>query len=387
MTCVCRFPVPFLAQDAHLEEEDLVEAQAFTRRPQFFLRIGEVHLQERFAERHDLRRRSDALGQGIDHTGSPVFHHLLHQAPQPLLGDALGQSVDRDDAVGAQVLDVDRLDVGVVHDQAAQILVDLARYRDRVARLVAVRHPWLVEEGQTQTAGPIADNGLDDRGFAAANGPGVDGLHCADHGDMFAVGQVLDRLELGIIVVAARVVVEHIPERVHSQPGEGGCVPRPHTLEDGQFRVERGRRGGCYCAGHVLGTRRRHTITLLVLRWLSSRLLGSSFVTMVRRLDWWRGRRRLLPRFDRSAVARLGSLRGFGIGFADAFPQTSQHIGPGLGAQPIVGAESLHDGLNDFLLNSIRSSIPFPVLQHFSQSTDDGAVAVSVLVFETEKFT
>jgi hypothetical protein len=42
--------------------------------------------------------------------------------------------------------------------------------------------------------------------------------------------------------------------------------------------------------------------------------------------------------------------------------------------------------LNDLFLNSIGAGIPFPVIEHFGQPADNRTVAVSVFMFETEKF-
>jgi hypothetical protein len=79
-------------------------------------------------------------------------------------------------------------------------------------------------------------------------------------------------------------------------------------------------------------------------------------------------------------------LLGLRIRFPDPLPQSSQHIGTGLWAESVVGAESLNYGLNHLFLNVIRTGFPFPVIEHFGKSANNGAVAVSVLMFETEKF-
>jgi hypothetical protein len=42
--------------------------------------------------------------------------------------------------------------------------------------------------------------------------------------------------------------------------------------------------------------------------------------------------------------------------------------------------------LNGLFLNSVGAGIPFPVIEHFGESADDGDVVVSVLMFETEEF-
>ena len=83
-------------------------------------------------------------------------------------------------------------------------------------------------------------------------------------------------------------------------------------------------------------------------------------------------------------AARL--LRHFGIRLPDTLPQAFQRVGAGLWAEPVIGAQPLHDCLDDFLLNPIGAGVTFPEIEHFGETADDGAVTVSVLVFETEKF-
>jgi hypothetical protein len=83
-------------------------------------------------------------------------------------------------------------------------------------------------------------------------------------------------------------------------------------------------------------------------------------------------------------AARL--LLRLGIRLPDALPQTAQGVGTRLGAETLVRAESLHNGLNNFFLNAVCASFAFPVIEHFGEPTDDRVVAVSVLMFETEEF-
>jgi hypothetical protein len=76
----------------------------------------------------------------------------------------------------------------------------------------------------------------------------------------------------------------------------------------------------------------------------------------------------------------------FRVRLPDPLPQPLQGVGPGLGTQPVIRAEPLHDGLNDLFLNLIGTRFPFPVIEHFGESADDGYIVVPVLMFETEKF-
>jgi hypothetical protein len=102
----------------------------------------------------------------------------------------------------------------------------------------------------------------------------------------------------------------------------------------------------------------------------------------------WRGRRFFLRRAWFRLILLWGTcfLRRFWIRIPNALPQPFQRVGAGLWAEPVIRAQSLHDGLDDFFLDPICASIPLPIIEHFGESADDGAVAVSVFVFESEKF-
>jgi hypothetical protein len=85
-------------------------------------------------------------------------------------------------------------------------------------------------------------------------------------------------------------------------------------------------------------------------------------------------------------VYRTRLLLRFGVRFPDPFPESLQRVGAGLRTEPVIRAESLYDGLDHFFLKVIRTSFAFPVIEHFGKSTDNRAVAVSVLMFKAEKF-
>ena len=103
--------------------------------------------------------------------------------------------------------------------------------------------------------------------------------------------------------------------------------------------------------------------------------------------DLWA--RRLLLRRTRSLLRTrlaLGFLRGFGIGFAEAFPQSLERVGATLGSQRFVAFESLGHGLDDGLVHAFGAGFTFPKVEDLDHSADDGGVVVSVPVFETEEF-
>lgn len=122
---------------------------------------------------------------------------------------------------------------------------------------------------------------------------------------------------------------------------------------------------------------------LLALRLFSARRLRWERSFVLRR---WRLRGALLSLLCLDLLDGSLFLRGFGVGFANALPQSPQRVRAGLRAQPVIRAESLHDGLNNFFLELIGTSIPFPIIEHFRESANDGAITISVFVFKTKKF-
>jgi hypothetical protein len=47
----------------------------------------------------------------------------------------------------------------------------------------------------------------------------------------------------------------------------------------------------------------------------------------------------------------------------------------------------LHDGLDHFLLDTLCTGFPLPVIEHFGKPTDNGDIGISISMFEAEKFT
>ncbi len=79
------FPIPFLAQDSHLQEEDFIEGKAFARRLQLLLRIWKMRMQKRLPYRYHLRRGPHIFRQRIDHRRRPIRHNLVDESAQPFL--------------------------------------------------------------------------------------------------------------------------------------------------------------------------------------------------------------------------------------------------------------------------------------------------------------
>ena len=181
---------------------------------------------------------ADGLGQVVGELRGPVGDDLVHQLAQPLLSDVGGERVDGDDAVGVQVLDFDGFPIGAIHDQPPEILLDFAGNRDGVADLETVGQPGLVEPTETQSGGAVVDDNLGDGHFAATQGTRIQHGDFADDGDLLTVENIPDRLELAVIFIAAREIVEHVAQGIEAQAGEHAGVARPDSGQDGQRGIE-----------------------------------------------------------------------------------------------------------------------------------------------------
>jgi len=72
-------------------------------------------------------------------------------------------------------------------------------------------------------------------------------------------------------------------------------------------------------------------------------------------------------------------LLGLGVGFPDPLPQASQGIGAGLGTQSVIGAESLHHGLND-LFDALQNALDGTAINITNEGSSAGVNTVVVAV-------
>lgn len=420
--CGRGLPVALLSEHSHLQKENFVEGKSGAGAFEFVLRVGEMRLPDGAAEREQPRRCPNRIGQVIHERGRPVRHHLVHQSAQPLLRDLGGERVNRDDAIGVQVFGFDGFKVGVGHHEAAKALREFSRSGNVVAHFHAVGDPRLVEPREPQRARAVGDDGFGELQFAAPHWPRANRLHRADDGDDFVDPQIFDGLQLAVIFVATREIIEHVAERGHAERAEGLRVTRSDALEDGEQRAERGGCGGCLATWRALAsslTLRRAQgdawggLPLLLRtrrlsppcrrrppRWggdlFRLQPLGHFILNPLSRLPrggrgWLRARLLLLLRTGllRSLLRTRLALRfllGFGIGFAETFPQSLERVGATLGSQRFVAFKSLGHGLDDGFVHALGAGFAFPKIEDLDQSADDGGVVVSVLVFETEEF-
>ena len=85
-----RLPIAALAQNACLEEEDLIEGQTLAGSLQLGVGIGEMGLEQGGPQIGETSGSADGLGQVIGQLGGPVGDHLVHQLSEPFLGNVGG---------------------------------------------------------------------------------------------------------------------------------------------------------------------------------------------------------------------------------------------------------------------------------------------------------
>ncbi len=56
-----RFPIPLLAQHAHLQEEDLIKGEALTGGLEFLVGVRKMHLKKRLGKRHEFAGAAHSL--------------------------------------------------------------------------------------------------------------------------------------------------------------------------------------------------------------------------------------------------------------------------------------------------------------------------------------
>ena len=154
------------------------------------------------------------------------------------MGDAGGERVDGDDAVGVEMVLFNRFDLWAVHHQAAQVLFELAGDDHLLVGVEIVDQPGLAKPGQAQVAGAVVEDGFYQLGGAAAHRAALNGLDGADDGDFFARFQAVDGLEAAVIIVAAREEVQQVAQSVQVELGQSLGSFWADALQDGERGIQ-----------------------------------------------------------------------------------------------------------------------------------------------------
>ncbi len=214
------------ARQPELQREELVEGQP----PPRALAVG---LARRAVESHDGIRAGRQPFLCLDRG-----RHRVDDLPRVLerLADHLAQLLDRD-------LLARRVDGGKVRRRRAAVQVvrldrevaplQVSAQADLGSRLEAVHEPGLVEPDRGDLAGLVRDAGFDQLHPAAPLHP--DASHLPGDRRLVLAEELDDRPLRGCRLVAARAVLEGVPDRPQPKRGKAFLDGRPDTVE----RVER----------------------------------------------------------------------------------------------------------------------------------------------------
>ena len=175
-----------------------------------------------------------------------VRRDLVHEVAQHARRDALARRVDRHDALGVHGLALARQDlVRLDHERgAAAREAHAAAQAEHHARLEHLGQPGLVEPDADHDAGLVAQHGLEQGDAAAVAVVERDALDRRPHRGLLAHLEVGDRLAVGEVFVAARVVREQVAHGLKAEAGQALGQGRSHAGQLGERPGEAGGVGG-----------------------------------------------------------------------------------------------------------------------------------------------
>ena len=167
---------------------------------------------------------------------------LVHEVAQHARRDALARRVDGHDALGVHGLALAGQDlVGLDHERgAAAREAHAAAQAEHHARLEHLGQPGLVEPDADHDAGLVAQHGLEQGDAAPVAVVERDALDRRPHRGLLAHLEVGDRLAVGEILVAARVVREQVAHGLKAEAGQALGQGRPHAGKLGERPGESG---------------------------------------------------------------------------------------------------------------------------------------------------
>ena len=169
-----------------------------------------MNLQQGCAQVHQARVFAYIFGQRIEKTGRPIANDLIQQTAKPALGYICGQRVNRDDAIGVELLLLQWLPFRVVHHQPPQVLVELPRKDDVRASMQPFCSPGLVEPVDAQGGSPVIDHCFNELLSAAPDRANCNALDRTNHSCLVAVMQPVDGQEPRIVIVATGEIIQQV---------------------------------------------------------------------------------------------------------------------------------------------------------------------------------
>ena len=222
-------------QQAELHEKELLEDEALARRGGLGVRAGRVDGKDGVGLGRQALGGAQPARQRVRQAARRPAH-LVDEIAQDTRRDALARRVDGHDALGVDGLplagqDLVRLD-GKRGPAAAQ--PHAAAQAEHHARLEHLGQPGLVEPDADHHAGLVAQHGLEDGDAAPMAVLESDALHGRPDRRLLADLEVGDRLAIGEVLVAARVVREQVADGRQAKAGEPLGQDGPHPRQIGQ---------------------------------------------------------------------------------------------------------------------------------------------------------
>ncbi len=178
------------------------------------MQLGQGGADGQQSVRFQVRRRKDFLQQIEARVECPP-----HQLPHMTLGQALGERIDRQQLSHRRgVFDVDNADVRMDHLPAHAAPLGLAREEQGLAALILVAQKRLIEPQGPKVTCSLPQQQAQHRAADAPIGQ-VDLLDGAQHADERAFFELVDRAQVGQILVIAREQEEQIAHRLQRPSG------------------------------------------------------------------------------------------------------------------------------------------------------------------------
>ncbi len=235
-------PTPPRPLRGELEQEELLEGHALPAGVGRRLVVGDVHLPQRLAHRHQPLRLADGRRQPV---GDPVRHRQVpgDQASEEGGGELLSLGVHRRQASDMALRGPGALERRALEGEAMERPLELPAHQKVDADLQLGAQVGVVEPDGADLGTVLLQRRLDKRHASPGTAPDPHAGHpdpgCLDH----PRGQMPDRRDIPRILIAARQMQQKIGKSDDAQPGE---APGPGGSDPGQplHRRLRGQGGG-----------------------------------------------------------------------------------------------------------------------------------------------